>query len=124
MSTYKGRAQSARDKRKIRIRKKVLGTPERPRLSVYRSLKHIYAQLIDDTTGRSLGMVSTKTKALAGELAATKGKIEKAKIVGKQIAVFAQEHNITAVVFDRNGFLYHGRIKAVADGARDGGLQF
>lgn len=124
MATYKGRARSPREKRRIRIRKKVLGTPERPRLSVYRSLKHIYAQLIDDTTGRSLGMVSTKTKALAGELAGISGKVDKAKIVGQHIAKFAMERSISTVVFDRNGFLYHGRIKAVADGAREGGLQF
>jgi large subunit ribosomal protein L18 len=124
MATYKGRAQSIRDKRKIRIRKKISGTPERPRLSVYRSLNHIYAQLVDDTTGNSLGMISTKTKALAGELGSIKGKVDKAKLVGKEIAKFALERNITAVVFDRNGFLYHGRVKAVADGAREGGLSF
>lgn len=124
MATYKGRARSSRDKRKIRIRKKITGTPERPRLSVYRSLNHIYAQLIDDTTGHSLGMISTKTKALAGELGGIKGKVDKARIVGKEIAKFALERNITAVVFDRNGFLYHGRVKAVADGAREGGLSF
>ncbi len=124
MSIRKVKKYTSRDKRKIRIRKKMSGTPEQPRLSVYRSLNHMYAQLIDDTRGVALGAVSTKSKALASEMSAASGKVAKAHLVGKAIAELAQSKNITTVVFDRNGFLYHGRIKAVAEGAREGGLQF
>lgn len=124
MSIRKVRKYSTREKRKIRIRKKIFGTPEKPRLSVYRSLNHMYAQLIDDTQGVSLGMVSTKSKDLAESLQTTEGKVGKAFIVGKAIAELAKSRNITTVVFDRSGYIYHGRIKAVADGAREGGLQF
>jgi large subunit ribosomal protein L18 len=124
MSIRKVKKYTARDKRKIRIRKKILGTAERPRLTIYRSLNHMYAQLIDDSDSRTLGGVSTKSKHLAEQLKEAKGKVEKAKIVGQEIARMAQEKNITSVVFDRNGFIFHGRVKAVADGAREGGLQF
>lgn len=124
MSIRKVKKYTSRDKRKMRIRKKVVGTPELPRLSVYRSLNHMYAQLIDDSNGVALGAVSTKTKALAADFAATEGKIAKSHLVGKAIAELAKSKNITNVVFDRNGYLYHGRIKAVAEGAREGGLQF
>ncbi|MBE0642660.1 MAG: 50S ribosomal protein L18 [Bacteroidetes bacterium] len=124
MSIRKVKQYTSRDKRKIRIRKKVLGTAEQPRLSVYRSLSHMYAQLIDDTRGISLGTVSTKSKTLAADMSSAEGKVAKAHLVGKAIAELAQSKNITSVVFDRNGFLYHGRIKAVAEGAREGGLQF
>jgi large subunit ribosomal protein L18 len=124
MSIRKVKMYTTREKRKIRIRKKVYGTPELPRLSVYRSLNHMYAQLIDDTNGVSLGAVSTKSKALAAEVKAAESKVARAHLVGKAIAELAQSKNITAVVFDRNGYLYHGRIKAVAEGAREGGLQF
>lgn len=122
--------KSKRDKRRVRIRKKVNGTPERPRMTVYRSLKHTYAQLFDDTHGVSLGIVSTKTKSVAALIAEAKsaseakGKVDGARIVGKELARIAKEKNVTAVVFDRNGYLYHGRVKAVAEGAREGGLQF
>ncbi|MCB2205387.1 50S ribosomal protein L18 [bacterium] len=124
MSIRKVKAYKIRDKRKIRIRKKINGTPEKPRLSVYRSLKHMYVQLIDDTQGISLGMVSTKSKDLADAVKAAGTKVAQAEIIGKEIARVAKEKNIETVVFDRNGYLYHGRVKAVADGAREGGLQF
>lgn len=124
MSIRKVKKYTIREKRKIRIRKKVVGTTDRPRLTVYRSLKHMYAQLFDDAGGVSLGTVSTKTKTVIEELKAAKGKVAAAQLVGKEIAKLAQSKNITEVVFDRNGYLYHGRVKAVADGAREAGLQF
>lgn len=124
MSIRKVKNYHSREKRKIRIRKKISGTPEKPRLSVFRSLKHMYAQLIDDTNHISIATVSTSSKTLSDALASKEGKVDKAKLVGKEIARIAQEKNIGTVVFDRNGYLYHGRVKAVADGAREGGLQF
>lgn len=113
-----------RIRKKVRVRSKVLGTTERPRLSVFRSLNHMYAQIIDDTKKRTLVAASTKSKELLEELKSAKGKVSKSKLVGKMVAKLALEKGITAVVFDRNGFTYHGRIKAVADGAREGGLKF
>ncbi len=115
---------TGRDKRRIRVRKKVQGTAERPRLSVYRSLKHMYVQLVDDTKGVTLVSASTHSKDLHGQFADVKGMVAKGHLIGKEIARRALEHNITTVVFDRGGYMYHGRIKAVADGAREGGLQF
>jgi large subunit ribosomal protein L18 len=110
-----------RQRRKRSIRKKVEGSVERPRLSVYRSLNHIYAQVIDDVTGKTLVAAST----LSPELKDGKGKKkELAKEVGKLLAKKCQEQKIAAVVFDRNGFMYHGRVAAVAEGAREGGLKF
>jgi len=110
-----------RVRRKAHIRKKVDGSQERPRLSVYRSLNHIYAQVIDDHSGKTLAAAST----LSPELKEGKGKKkELAKEVGKLVAKKCQEKQIAAVVFDRNGFMYHGRIAAVAEGAREGGLKF
>lgn len=106
-----------RYQRHVRVRKKVAGSGERPRLAVYRSLKHIYAQIIDDATGRTL--------AQASDLTIEKGtKGERAAEVGKLLAQRAKEAGITQVVFDRAGFRYHGRVKAVADGARESGLEF
>lgn len=106
-----------RYQRHVRVRKKVMGSDERPRLSVYRSLKHIYAQVIDDVSGRTL--------AAASDLTIESGKKrERASEVGKLLAQRAKEAGITQVVFDRAGFRYHGRVKAVADGAREGGLEF
>ncbi len=113
-----------RVKRHIRVRKKVVGTAERPRLSVYRSLNHMYAQLVDDYTGHTLCSMSTKSEVVADQLKDVKGKVEPARIVGKELARVALERNITAVVFDRSGYMYHGRIKAVAEGAREAGLNF
>lgn len=114
--------RAAREKRHRRIRKRVHGTPERPRLSVFRSLKHMYGQIIDDTTGRTLAWASTVDPALRGQLSGTK--TEKARVVGELLAKRAIETGITKVVFDRGGFLYHGRVKALAEGARAGGLDF
>ena len=111
-------------KKKNRIRKKVSGTPERPRLTVYGSLKHVYAQIIDDTTGKTLVAASTRTKAIQDELKNAKSAMDRYKLIGVQAAKLAVEKKITQVVFDRNGKLYHGRIKALADGAREGGLKF
>lgn len=107
-----------------KVRTKVLGTPDRPRLSVYRSLSHIYAQIIDDTTGKTLVSVSTLSKDVRDQLSGVKGRIEAGKLIGKLAAQKALEKNIKQVVFDRGGFLYHGRVKALADGAREGGLKF
>lgn len=114
---------SGRLRRKLRVRKKVRGTEERPRLNVYRSLKHMYAQIIVDTRGETLVSASTLSRELRGKLKST-GNVEAAKEVGRLIAKKALEKGIKKVVFDRNGFLYHGRVKAVAEGAREGGLEF
>jgi large subunit ribosomal protein L18 len=113
-----------RGRRHLRIRKKVAGTAERPRLTVFRSLNHIYAQLVDDLTGRTLLTVSSRDQGLGAEVHATKGKVAAGKIVGKALAAKAKEQGIVRVCFDRGGYLYHGRVKAVADGAREGGLTF
>jgi large subunit ribosomal protein L18 len=110
-------------RRQVRIRKKVKGTAERPRLTVFRSLNHIYAQLVDDLSGRTILTVSSLDKAVVPKGDA-KGKLDASKRVGKQIAALAKEKGIAAVCFDRSGYLYHGRVKAVADGAREGGLNF
>ncbi len=110
-------------RRKKRVRKKVFGTPDRPRLSVYRSNKHIYAQIIDDVEGKTLAFASTLSKELRDGLKSTSN-IEAAFSVGELIGKKAKEIGIEKVVFDRNGFLYHGRVKAVADGARKEGLKF
>lgn len=113
----------ARLKRKKRIRKKIAGNSERPRLSVFRSSKHIYAQLIDDDNGVTLVAVSTLQPDVRQQ-EKVKGKIEDAKRVGKVIAGQAVAKGITEVVFDRNGFLYHGRVRALATAAREAGLKF
>lgn len=113
-----------RIRKKARVRQKVSGTAERPRLSVHRSLNHMYAQLIDDSNGVTLVSASTKVKELAEEIKNTKTKVSKSKIVGKLLAKRAVEKGITTAVFDRSGYTYQGRIKAVADGAREGGLKF
>lgn len=115
--------EEARLSRKIRIRKKISGTPERPRLVVFRSNLHIYAQLVDDLSGNTLAAASTLSLQKKGGVDARPNK-EGAGLVGKEIARLAKEKNIGAVVFDRNGYIYHGRIKAVADGAREAGLEF
>lgn len=117
------RKRQARLKRKFRVRKKILGTQERPRLTVYRSLKHIYAQIIIDSEGRTVCQASSMDKDLRGKLKGTSNK-EAAKAVGALVAERAQAANIQKVVFDRNGYLYHGRVKALADGAREKGLIF
>src|SRR5215510_14684706 len=108
--------EQKRYRRHLRVRKKVSGTSERPRLVIRRSLKHIYAQLVDDTSSRTLMTVSSQD--IEGK------KTEKSSQVGKRIAARAKEAGITKVVFDRAGYRYHGRVKALADGAREGGLEF
>jgi large subunit ribosomal protein L18 len=111
-------------KKKARIKKKISGTPECPRLTVFRSERHFYAQIIDDTTGKTLISASSLSKDLKEEIAKATKPVEICKIVGKAAAAKAIEKNIKKVVFDRNGYLYHGRVKAIADGAREGGLKF
>jgi large subunit ribosomal protein L18 len=113
----------ARLKRKVRVRKKIKGKTDRPRLNVFKSANHIYAQLIDDTTGTTLVSAST-VQAEVKEGLSHKGNLQAAAKVGASIAKTALENGITTVVFDRNGFLYHGRIKALADAARENGLSF
>jgi large subunit ribosomal protein L18 len=105
-----------------RIRKKVIGTPERPRLNVYRSLNHIYAQVVDDLKGVTIAAASTAEGKKSERT--TGGNVASAKTVGKTIAERAKQKGITQVVFDRGGYLYHGRVKALADAAREAGLQF
>ena len=112
-----------RVRRKSRIRKRVTGTPQRPRLTVFRSARHIYAQIIDDTQGRTLVSACSLDKTVAAAAADTK-KVDRATLVGKLVAERAKAKGIDKVVFDRNGFLYHGRVKAVSEGAREAGLQF
>ena len=112
-----------REKRKARIRRKISGTSDRPRLTVYKSLKHMYAQLVDDVAGKTLLSVSTTSKALKGDLGED-DKTGAAKKVGAALAKAALAKGIEAVVFDRNGFDYHGRVAAVAQAAREAGLEF
>ncbi len=114
---------TSREKRKARIRRKLTGTPERPRLTVYKSLKHMYAQLVDDTSGRTIVSVATTSKALKDEVKED-DKTAAAKKVGAALARAAKEKGIEGVVFDRNGFDYHGRVEAVAAAAREAGLKF
>lgn len=115
--------QQARLKRKKRIRKKIYGTQQRPRLSVFRSARHTYAQVVDDTAGLTLAAASTLDKeAQSGPK--SENKIEAAKLVGKLVGQRALGKGIKEVVFDRNGFLYHGRIKSLSEGAREAGLVF
>ena len=111
-----------RSRIKMRIRKDVYGTKDKPRLSVFRSNKQIYVQFIDDTDGRTLLSVSSRVKEIAGKTGITK--TEQAKLVGKLAAEKSKINGISAVVFDRNGCLYHGRVKALAEAAREGGLKF
>ena len=117
------RAES-RVRRKKRVRKKVKGTPERPRLCVFRSLKHIYAQIIDDTTSTTLVEASSVSKGIKEKIANEGSNKKGAAIVGKEIAERALKKGIKKVVFDRNGFLYHGRVKALSEAAREVGLEF
>jgi large subunit ribosomal protein L18 len=113
----------ARKRRHARVRRKVVGTTERPRLNVYRSLEHIYAQVIDDSTGQTIVSASTVDRDLRTDLASLP-KQEQAKAVGVKVAERAKAKGIEQVVFDRGGYIYHGRIKALADGSREGGLVF
>ncbi len=111
---------TGRLRRKLRIRKRVSGTAERPRLSVFRSARHIYAQAIDDTAGRTLAFASSREASLAAE----GKKTDKARSVGRALAERLKAQGVEQVVFDRNGYRYHGRVKAVADAAREAGLDF
>ena len=107
-----------------RVRKKIQGTSGKPRLSVFRSLKHIYAQVIDDTTGTTLIAMSTETPAVRDRLEAGMNRIAQSKLVGQALGEKAKEQGISQIAFDRGGYLYHGRVKALADGVRESGLEF
>lgn len=124
MKTIKKRTEVARQRRKKHIHKVISGTPDRPRLVVYRSARHIYAQLVDDHSGVVLTGISSLNPDVRKSVEKLAGKITVGKEVGKALAGIAKEKGIGRVVFDRNGFRYHGRIKAVAEGAREGGLVF
>ncbi len=112
-----------RERRKLRIRRKINGTPERPRLSVFRSAKHIYAQVVDDVAGRTVAHASTLSREVRKEVAET-SKLDAAKRVGQAIAKLLLAKGIDKVIFDRSGYLYHGRVRALADAARAAGLKF
>jgi large subunit ribosomal protein L18 len=118
--------EDRRDRIKFRIRKRVRGTTERPRLTVFRSVSHIYVQVVDDSAGTTVAAASSVEPTVKGSLPkeATGGNVAGAKAIGKTIAERLIEKGVKKVVFDRNGFLYHGRIKAVADAAREAGLEF
>ncbi|MGC8623766.1 MAG: 50S ribosomal protein L18 [Phycisphaerae bacterium] len=123
MSSVSAVKLKRQDRRKARIRGVVRGTTERPRLSVFRSLKNISVQIIDDTTGRTLASACTLEKTMRGTTGSG-GNVKAAVLIGRQIADRAKEKGINKVAFDRGGYRYHGRIKALADAAREGGLQF
>jgi large subunit ribosomal protein L18 len=112
-----------RERRKLRIRRKISGTQERPRMSVFRSAKHIYAQVVDDVAGETVAHASTLSRDVRGELSEA-NKLDAAKKVGKTIARLLLAKGIDKVVFDRSGYLYHGRVRALADAAREAGIQF
>ena len=112
-----------RQKRHYKIRRNISGTPENPRLCVFRSNKHIYAQVVDDLAGNTLAAASTQEAAVITDLKSTSN-VEAAKAVGKAIAKKAMDKGITSVVFDRGGYIYHGKVKALADSARETGLKF
>jgi large subunit ribosomal protein L18 len=115
---------NARRRRHLRVRAKVGGTSERPRLNVFRSSAHIYAQVIDDSAGRTLAAASSLDDDVTGRLTDGRTKTDKARVVGQLVAERARAAGVSSVVFDRGGFKYHGRVKAVADGAREAGLEF
>lgn len=116
--------QDKRNRRRNRVRKVVIGSMIRPRLNVFRSLRGMFAQIIDDNTSKTLVSVHSKSDAAAGDAGERSGKVAVSYKLGLRLAEKAKEKGITAVVFDRAGYRFHGRVKAVADGARDGGLQF
>lgn len=118
------KALSPRKRRHVRVRAKVAGTPQRPRLNVFRSSAHIYAQVIDDMAGHTMVAASDLEQEILDRAGDGATKTARAKAVGELIAERAKAAGISAVVFDRGGFLYHGRVRAVADGAREGGLEF
>jgi large subunit ribosomal protein L18 len=118
--------EDRRDRIKFRIRKKMIGTAQKPRLSVFRSVTHIYVQVIDDMSGQTIASASTVDANVKGKMAkgVAGGNVKGAEMVGATIAERLKEKGITKVVFDRNGFLYHGRVRAVAEAARSAGLEF
>ena len=118
------RNYNSRLRSKQKIRKAISGSPERPRLTVYRSLSNVYAQIVDDASGKTLVSASSLSKELSDDMKSAKGKVAKGKLVGVLVAKKALEQKITTVIFDRNGYRYHGRIQALAEGAREGGLKF
>jgi large subunit ribosomal protein L18 len=128
VSDQVGMRERARRRRQDRVRKRVQGTLTRPRLSVFKSAKHIYGQLIDDVQGHTLAAASSLSASFRERVQsvekASGGNVSGAKIVGELIAEQARAKGVTQIVFDRNGFLYHGRVKALAEGAREAGLQF
>ncbi len=111
-------------KKKIRKKKRIVGTSQRPRLVVYRSLRYIYGQIVDDSTQKTLLGASSLSKEIRDKVKKAETKVEASRLVGELIAEKAKAHKITRVVFDRNGYAYHGRVKALAEGARKGGLEF
>jgi large subunit ribosomal protein L18 len=117
-------SKEKRDKRRLRIRKKIVGTAERPRLSVFKSLKHLYVQVTDDATGRTLAAATTNTKANKADGKKSFANVAGAKALGREIADKAKAAGVDAIVFDRSGYPYHGIIKAVAEAAREAGLKF
>lgn len=116
--------KNSRVRSKTKIRKKIFGTSDRPRLTVFRSLKYMYVQMIDDVTGNTLVAASSLSPEIREAIKSVKGASDRAKMVGKLAAEKAAAKSITMVVFDRNGYQYHGNVKAVAEGAREGGLKF
>jgi large subunit ribosomal protein L18 len=118
------KVRAARERRHRRVRRRVSGTSERPRLNVFRSAMHIYAQIIDDTRGHTLASASTLDPEVKAQLSNGLKKVDEARIVGRILAQRALAQGIRKVVFDRGGYKYHGRVKALADGAREGGLEF
>ena len=124
MSAKKNQKELARLRKKHHIKKKVIGTPQRPRLVVYKSLKHIYTQLVDDTNQKTITGLSSLSKDLKDDVSKAKNKLEVAGMIGDRIAKKALDLKFDSVVFDRNGYIYHGRVKAVAEAARKGGLKF
>ena len=122
MAGLRTKGLQGRLRRQLRVRKKVQGTAECPRLNVFRSAKHIYVQVIDDIEGKTLAAVSTVSKDVSGSLPGKKS--ERAKAIGLAVAEACKAKNIEQVVFDRNGFKYHGRVRALAEAAREGGLKF
>ena len=116
--------REGRIKRHRRIRRHILGTAERPRLAVYRSIKHLYAQIIDDAQAHTLASISSLEKAVRPELEAEKSGLKRSRLLGKLLARRAKEKGISRVAFDRGGYLYHGHVKELAEGAREGGLEF
>jgi len=122
MKTKQITKETKRLRRRARVRSQVSGTAKRPRLSVFRSLTNVFVQLIDDSAGKTLASIHSKT--LSGDAGDRKGKVAKSYLAGLEIAKKAKELGVETIVFDRGGYQYHGRVSAVADGARDGGLKF